>query len=53
MDRWIEEIKEIMAKARQWIASDVNGVMLDTYWKLGKANAELLAAASTSEFAEF
>ena len=33
MDKWIEEIKEIMAKARQRIASDVNSVMLDTYWQ--------------------
>jgi predicted nuclease of restriction endonuclease-like (RecB) superfamily len=40
MDKWIEEIKEIMAKARQRIAYDVNGVMLDTYWQLGKSIVE-------------
>jgi len=40
MDKWIEEIKEIMAKARQRIANDVNNVMLDTYWQLGKSIVE-------------
>ena len=40
MDKWIDEIKEIMAKARQKIAGDVNSVMLDTYWQLGKSIVE-------------
>jgi predicted nuclease of restriction endonuclease-like (RecB) superfamily len=40
MDKWIEEIKEIMSKARQRIASDVNSVMLDTYWQVGKSIVE-------------
>jgi predicted nuclease of restriction endonuclease-like (RecB) superfamily len=40
MDQWVEEIKAIMAKARQKIAGDVNSVMLDTYWQLGKSIVE-------------
>jgi len=40
MDKWIEKIKEIMTNARQRIASDVNGVMLDTYWQVGKSIVE-------------
>jgi len=40
MDKWIEEIKIIMTKARQRIAGDVNSVMLDTYWQLGKSIVE-------------
>jgi len=40
MDMWIEEIKEIMANARQRIACDVNGIMLDTYWQVGKSIVE-------------
>ena len=40
MDRWIEEIKKIMETARQRIASNINGVMLDTYWQLGKSIIE-------------
>jgi len=40
MDRWIEEIKEIMIKARQRIARDMNSVMLDTYWQVGRSIVE-------------
>ena len=40
MDKWIVEIKQIMETARQRIAHDVNGVMLDTYWQLGKSIVE-------------
>ena len=40
MDRWIEEIKEIMETARQRIAGDVNSVMLEVYWRLGKSIVE-------------
>ena len=59
MDKWIEEIKEIMAKARQRIANDVNGVMLDTYWQVGKSiveneqNGELKAQYGKRVLAEF
>jgi predicted nuclease of restriction endonuclease-like (RecB) superfamily len=40
MDRWIEEIKEIMATARLRIAGNVNSVMLDTNWQVGKSIIE-------------
>jgi len=40
MDKWIEEIKMIMETARQRIAGDVNNIMLETYWRLGKSIVE-------------
>ena len=40
MDRWIDDIKEIMEAARYQIASDLNSIMLETYWKLGKSIVE-------------
>ena len=40
MDKWIDEIKEIMKAARQRIASDVNNIMLETYWHIGKSIVE-------------
>ena len=58
MDKWIEEIKEIMAKARQKIASDINSIMLDTYWQVGKSivgneqNGELKAQYGKRVLAE-
>jgi predicted nuclease of restriction endonuclease-like (RecB) superfamily len=40
MEKWINEIKEIMATARRRIAHDVNNVMLEAYWRLGKSIVE-------------
>jgi predicted nuclease of restriction endonuclease-like (RecB) superfamily len=40
MDRWVEEIKEIMATARQKISNDVNRVIIETSWRLGKSIVE-------------
>ena len=40
MDKWVEEIKQVMIRARIKIAGDVNGVMLDTYWRIGESIVE-------------
>jgi hypothetical protein len=40
MDRWVAEIKQIMERARQKLAGDVNSVMLGTYWQLGQSIVE-------------
>ena len=40
MDKWIDEIKIIMETARAQIASDVNTIMLETYWHIGKSIVE-------------
>jgi len=40
MDRWVDEIKEIMKNARKRVARDMNGAMLDTYWQLGRSIVE-------------
>lgn len=40
MDRWVAEIKQIMERARQRLAGDVNSIMLDTYWRLGQSIVE-------------
>jgi predicted nuclease of restriction endonuclease-like (RecB) superfamily len=40
MDKWIEEIKEIMESARLRVASGINTVMLETYWQVGKSIVE-------------
>ena len=37
MDRWIDEIKEIIKTARQRVSHSVNTVMLEAYWLLGKS----------------
>jgi hypothetical protein len=37
MDKWIDEIKEIMKVARNRVASEMNNVMLETYWHIGKS----------------
>ena len=40
MDLWIDEIKTIMETARQRVAKDVNTIMLETYWQIGKSIVE-------------
>ena len=40
MDKWIEEIKEIMETAKRRVARDVNNVMIEAYWQLGKSIVE-------------
>jgi len=37
MDKWVDEIKGIMAAARQRVARDVNNVMVEAYWQLGQS----------------
>ena len=40
MDIWIDEIRMIMEAARQRVARDVNTVMLEAYWHIGKSIVE-------------
>jgi len=40
MDVWVKEIKEIMESARMQVASDVNRIMIETYWRLGRSIIE-------------
>jgi len=40
MNKWIDEIKEIMEMARVRVARDVNNTMLEAYWHIGKSIVE-------------
>jgi predicted nuclease of restriction endonuclease-like (RecB) superfamily len=40
MDKWIDEIKAIMETAKQRVAGNINSVMLEAYWHVGKSIVE-------------
>ena len=40
MDKWVDEIKSIMEKARNQVAQDLNNIMIATYWQLGQSIVE-------------
>ena len=58
MDIWVSEIKDIILKARQKIAHNINSTMLESYWYLGQSiiereqNGELKAKYGKKVLAE-